>query len=185
MPHGTDGPPPSLWWYRRNPEYHGDDVPTASSQRVINEYLRQCASGGGAVPEEHLRRWLQELSRPQKISPRRTRYWTIPAFALAHRLKKGTLMKRLRRLEEIAVELFPGRVPAGRQRRPLSEAKKEAIRQRYIEVQDIRAVAHEFGLPTFRVGQICRVEKELLQEDSGSGTEPEAPSKPSTAELPF
>ncbi|MFI5117193.1 MAG: hypothetical protein ACHP8B_10915 [Terriglobales bacterium] len=186
MPHSTDGPPPSLWWYKRNPEYEGDDVPAASSQQVIDEYLRQCARGGGSVPEEHLRRWLQELSRPQKISPRRTRYWTLPAFALSHRLSKGTLMKRLRRLEEIAIQLFPDRVPSYRQRIPASEEQKEAIRKRFLEVEgDIPTVASEFGLKPYRVGQICRAEKALLAPGPEPTAESPEPSSDIEEQPPF
>jgi transposase-like protein len=41
----------------------------------------------------------------------------------------------------------------------LSEEKKQAIRQRVLEGTDIRAVATEFGIPPFRVGQLCSEEK--------------------------
>jgi len=115
--------------------------------------------------EAHLRSWLQELSRPQQISPRRHRYWTIPAYALAYKFHTKTFCKRFRELEKIAKKLFPGRVPQHRNHAPLTEETKHAIRSRFKATGDFHAVAGEFGIEAFRVGQLCRAEKaELIAE---------------------
>ena len=152
----------SLWWYKRQPapDCH-DDQPTRESQLVIDAYLLRCARGR-KLPEgfdEKLKHWLQELNRPQQVSPRKKRFWTIPAYALAHRLHKFTFCKRFRELEKVAAQLFPNRVPPHRKRVPLTEEIKERIRQRFMEIQDFAAVAHEFEIEPFRVGQLCRSEK--------------------------
>src|SRR5271169_4896312 len=135
MPHVEGGPPRSLWWYRRQPApAWADDIPTLESQKVIDEYLRQRARGRRLPSgfEANLARCLQDLSRPEKISPRRERYWSIPAYALAHDMEKATLMKRLRELERIAISLFPIHVPTHRKPRPpLTDKEKQSIRQRY------------------------------------------------------
>jgi hypothetical protein len=161
MPHAEERAP-SLWWYARQPDpAWADDIPMPESQCVMDTYLRQCARGR-SLPKnfgETLRRWLQDLSREQRISPRRKRYWTIPAYAFAHKMPSKTFCKRFRELENIAKELFPHRVPRSRASIVLTEEKTQAIRQRVLEGTDIRAVASEFGIPPFRVGQLCREEK--------------------------
>jgi hypothetical protein len=167
IPHNNDGPPPSLWWYLRQPHppLPFDDIPMPESQYVIATYLRRC-SRGRALPngfEKQVAQWLQELSRAQNLrehgKPRTTRYWTIPAYALAHRMNSKTLCKRLREMENIAKKLFPERVPSSRKRVPLTEERKQAIRDRFLEVKDFDSVAAEFGIEAFRVGQLCKNEK--------------------------
>jgi hypothetical protein len=160
-PHAEERPP-SLWWYVRQPApAWGDDEPMPESQCVIDTYLRQCARGRSLPKgfEEKLRQWLQELNRPQQISPRRKRYWTITAYAEAHKLRWPTFCKRFRELEKVAKRLFPHRVPPSRVIAVLSEEKKQEIRQRVLDGMDISAVASEFGILSFRVGQLCREEK--------------------------
>ena len=108
---------------------------------------------------------LRELSRPQRISPRRERYWTIPAYASANKIHPKTLCKRLRELEKIAKKLLPNRVPQHRNCAPLTEEQKAVIRARFREIGDFHTVAGEFGIEAFRVGQLCRAEKaELIAE---------------------
>jgi hypothetical protein len=188
MPH-AETPPASLWWYACEPDpTWADDVPLPESQCVIETYLLQCKRGR-ALPTgfgKKLAQWLQDLSREPKISPHRKRYWTIPAYALAQKLPEKTLCKRLREMEKIAKRLFPQRVPSNRQTVPLSEEKIQAIRERFIEVGDIRAVAHHFGISPFRIGQICRVEKALIAgEEDTATTETKTSSAVPDLEYPF
>ena len=160
MPH-AESRVKSLWWYVCR---SADDEPTSDTERVIQAYVTQCGRGR-AIPvdfEADLRSCLQELSLPQRISPRRRRYWTIPAYALAHRIHTRTLCKRFRELEKIAKNLFPERVPQHRNHAPLTEEQKAAIRARFKEIRDFQAVASEFGIEAFRVGQLCRAEKAEL-----------------------
>ncbi len=167
MPH-SETRAESLWWYACQPvEEWADDRPTSDTERVIQAYVKQCRRGR-ALPlnfEAHLRSWLQELSRPQRVSPRRKRYWTIPAYALAHKLHTKTFCKRLRELERNAKRLLPGLVPGYRKRAPLTEEEKHVIRARFKATGDFHAVASEFGIGAFRVGQLCRAEKaEMVAE---------------------
>lgn len=174
MPHVEDGPPPSLWWYRRQPDPSwADDTPMPESQCVIDTYIRQC-SRGRTLPagfEKNLVRWLQDLSRPEKISPRRKRYWSIPAYALAHKLyserckpssrTKG-FCKRFRELERIAIHLFPTRVPPGKEPRPpLTEDEKQALRQEYLAGVDAKELAEKFRIAASHVGRLCREQKAM------------------------
>jgi hypothetical protein len=161
MPHATERPP-SLWWYARQPDpTWTDDRPTPETECVIASYLHQCARGRKLPKnfEEKLRQWLQDLNREQQISPRKKRYWTITTYASAQRLPEKTLCKRFRELEKIAKRLFPLRVPASRKPVVLSEEKIQAMRKRVSDGVDISAVASEFVVPLFRVGQLCRKEK--------------------------
>src|SRR5690349_2680968 len=90
QPHSKE-PPQSLWWHRR-----------PDRQRVISAYLDQC-SRGRAVPDrlkDDIELWLSELSSLQKTGPRTYRYWTIPAYARAHRMQAPALMKRVREMEK-------------------------------------------------------------------------------------
>lgn len=78
-------------------------------------------------------------------------------------------------MEKHAKELFPEDVPIRRARGPLSEETKEAIRARYLELKDITAVAHEFDIPPFRVGQICAWERSVIEEPEPNTTETPVP----------
>lgn len=163
MPH-VEERAPSLWWYQHQP---GDDsTPTPESQCVIDTYLHQCARGR-SLPKnfgEKLRQWLQDLSSKQQISPRKKRYWAIPDYARLHRLHDKTFCKRFRELEKIAKQLFPHRVPPSRVIVVLSDERMQAMRTRVLEGADISAVAKEFGIAPFRVGQLCREEKARVLE---------------------
>jgi hypothetical protein len=160
MPHAEE-PPASLWWYRRLPDPTGfDDRPTPASRFIIDTYLQQCARGRSLEVgfESKLAQWLQDLHRNHEISPRQKRYWTIPAYAIAHRLHKYTFMKRFRELEKIAIRLFPKQAPASAIRRPIPEETQQAIRMRYRKGENCKDLAKEFGLTPARVGQLCRKE---------------------------
>ena len=164
MPH-AETPAESLWWYACQPaEAWADNQPIGGTEQVIQAYVKQCGRGRALPPdfEAHLRSWLQDLSRQQQISPLRHRYWTIPAYALAHKLPTKTFCKRFRELEKIAKKLFPARVPHHRNHAPLTEEAKHAIRSRFKATGDFHAVAGEFGIEAFRVGQLCRTEKAEL-----------------------
>jgi hypothetical protein len=155
MPH-ADERAPSLWWAALV-----DGELTPETECVIATYLRKYARGR-AVPKnfkQNLWRWLYYLTQPEQVSPRKKKYWTLPAYASANRLVERTFLKRFRELEKIAKELFPHRVPSDRVTERLSEETKQAIRNRVLDGMDIRAVASEFRIPPFRVGQLCREEK--------------------------
>ncbi len=152
-----------------------DDTPTSDSLAVIDLYLHQC-SRGRSLPDDfrkHLLKWLQDLNRPVKISKRRERYWTIPAYELAHGINPKTLCKRMRELEKIAKRLFPNRAPD--QRGPITESEKAEMRQE-IWQEDIKAIAKKHKTTPARVGQICRAEISLKRADRQ--TEVEATEAP-------
>jgi hypothetical protein len=156
MPH-ADGRPVSMWWYRSTARPPFDDTPTSDSLAVIDMYLYQAARGR-TLPEnfrKHLLKCLQDLNR---CDPGRERYWTIPAYELAHRINPKTLCKRMRELEKIAKGLFPSRAPTyGKDRGPITQNEKEEMR-RDIFQEDIKAIAEKHKITPARVGQICRVE---------------------------
>lgn len=158
-PH-ADGRPVSLWWYRSMTSPPFDDTPTQNSLKVIDAYLNQYAHGR-ALPHDfrkQLLKWLQDLNRPVKISPKRKRYWTIPAYELAHGINPKTLCKRMRELEKIAKGLLPDRVPAYREERgPITENEKAEMRREIFD-KDIKAIAEKYKITPARVGQICRAE---------------------------
>jgi hypothetical protein len=174
---------PSLWWYARDADY----TPMPESQCVIDTYLRQCARGR-KVPKDFdakLMQWLLDLSLEQRVSPRKKCYWTIPAYAFANNLHSKTFCKRFRELEEIAKEFFPHRVPPNRIRVVITEEKKQAIRQRVLEGKHIRDIATEFGIPPFRVGQLCREEKARVLAKREEWEAAHAVATPSKAEDDF
>jgi hypothetical protein len=195
MPH-VDWTPTSLWWYRAGADYS----PTEQSKRVIDAYLEQCARGR-ALPKDFkddLLRWLRELTRPQKISPRRKKFWSLPAYALAHKLPRGAFLKRFREMEKIAARLYPERLPQDNIRKPMLEKQKHKIVCRYLEVarghspdypfdvhrDTIRVLAGEFDIPSFRIGQLCRAARATVTEERNQiAATPATPMKSLAAEL--
>jgi len=161
QPHVKDGPPPSLWWYAR-PDRH----------RAIDAYVNQCRRGRTLRDDfkDDLVMWLDALSRIQNKKawgqPRTYRYWSVPAYALEHKMEPAALMKRLREMEKLAARLFPDSVPSSRKPRPqLTDDEKQKIRQRYLAGEDCKKLAEEFRLPPARVGLLCREEKALRNEE--------------------
>jgi hypothetical protein len=171
MPH-AGGPGASLWWYRSSERRAG---------RVIDAYIEQVSRGKsvGKNFKDELLGWLQELSEPVKISPRRKRYWTLPAYARAHGLRVTTFCKRFREMEKIAKRLFPERVPSYREPQPLTDELKRKIGGRYLQLKwrvpdnrlyyaerDFARIRHKItmaklaeefpNIEPFRLGQICR-----------------------------
>ena len=150
-----------MWWFRR-PDRH----------RVIDAYIDQCKRGR-ALPErfkDDLVQWLEDLSHLQNKKawgqPRTYRHWSVPAYALAHGMKSGALMKRIREMEKIAKQLMPDSVPASRKTRgPLTEEDKQQIRKLYLGGVDAKELAQQFRIPASRVGHICRQEKTLRQAE--------------------
>jgi hypothetical protein len=117
--------PDGLWWFR--PE-------TKDSREVVRLYLKQVARG--RAPDKTLKddlfSWLGELTQPVKIGPRRKRYWTLPAYAIAHGLNRSTFLKRFREMAAIAARLYPERVPT--ERRRITAKLRRAIVVRYNEI---------------------------------------------------
>jgi hypothetical protein len=157
----SEHPPEGLWWYSA--------IPDSSIQLVIDTYLKGVKRGRALPPDyaSELSWWLHELSREHELTTRTKRYWVLPAYALKHGFKRSGFLKIFRRLEDtakelIAKKLIPGIVPAHRVRVELPEDRKLAIRARFLEVQDFKKVADEFGIEPFRVGQLCREEKKKL-----------------------
>jgi hypothetical protein len=139
---------------------------------VIDAYVERYKKGR-KVPQDFkddIGRWLEDLCQLQNMKawghPRTYRYWSIPSYALAHKMKKGTLMKCLRELARIAAHLFPDSVPSSMKKRaPLTPEEKEAIRKRYLAGEDCKILAEEFGIPPSQVGQLCRSEKAIRDEN--------------------
>ena len=155
QPHVKDGPPPCLWWYAQ-----------PDRRRVIDAYINQCKRGR-TLPDDFkddLVMWLDDLSRIQNKKPwgqpRTSRYWSVPAYARAHKMEPAALMKRLREMEKLAAQLFSDSIPSSRKPRPqLTDSEKQKIRQRYLDGEDCKALAEEFRIPAAHVGLICREEK--------------------------
>jgi hypothetical protein len=185
QPHVKDGPPPSLWWYRR-PDRHS----------VINTYINRYKRGR-AVPDDFkgtIVQALDDLSSLQNKSnwgqSRTLRYWSIPAYAQANNMQSATLMKWLREMEAIAKQLFPDSVPSSRKpRKQLTDEDKEIIRKRYLAGEDCKKLAEEFRIPPAHVGQLCRDEKAVrdaerqrLMDEHNARTSAPASGEP---EIPF
>ncbi len=135
--------------------------------------------------------WLSELSRMQNKKewgqPRTFRYWSIPAYALAHNMKKASLMKRLRELEKIARQKFPDSVPSFRKARaPLTEKEIQEMREQYLAGVDAKKLAEQFRIPASYVGRLCHNEKLQRMKESDRRREEEsqiAESQPQTDSL--
>jgi hypothetical protein len=183
QPHVKDGPPPSLWWYRR-----------PDKRLVIDAYISKYRQGR-SVPDgfkEDIVKWLEDLSALQNKKPwgqpRTLRYWAVPSYALAHKMEPATLMKRLREMENIAKQLFPDSVPSSRKTRAaLTEAEKKEIRQLYLDGMDAKALAQRFHIAASKVGHLCREQKatrdaarKKAQNEAGP-----APSNTPDSEMPF
>lgn len=127
---------------------------------VIEMYLYEAARGR-TLPDgfrDQLLGWLQALNRPVRVSAKRERYWTIPNFARVKGIAPHTMMKRIRRLAEIAQRLFPNRAPRSHE---LTPAEIQAIRAEYSDSAekygvDVRDIAANHGITPARVGQLCR-----------------------------
>ena len=178
--------PESLWWFRRK----DDGELTPEAQYIIDAYVRQC-SRGRKLPKnfsDDLSLWLDELSRAHQISPRRKKYWDLPNYARAHKLKRGAFLKRFREMETIARTRFPDHVPNHRKAVSLTDEKKQEIRDRFLVVQDFQKVAEEFGIEPFRVGQLCRYEKAKIvaeREATREQTERELKAQPDEPYEPY
>lgn len=186
QPHVKEGPPASLWWYRR-----------PDRDLVIAAYLDRYKQGS-ALPEDFrdsIGQWLDALSNLQNKKawgrPKDFRYWDIPSYARAHDLEPPTLMKRLREMEKIAMQMFPDSVPPSRkQSASLIEKELKEIRQAYLDGTDAKELAVRFGITAAHVGRICREEKairaakreeaqnKVLQADNGRPA-------PDNVEYPF
>jgi hypothetical protein len=182
QPHVKDGPPPSLWWFRR-PDRH----------RIIDAYINQCKRGR-ALPEgfkDDLVKCLQDLSKYQNLKDwgkaRTYRYWSAPAYALAHPpLKSAALMKRLRELEKIAIQLFRDDVPASRKpRAPLTEEEIQEIQKRCLDGDNIKDLAQEFRVTASKVGHLCREQKAIRNAARQKAESETAPTSPPPDEMPF
>lgn len=191
-PH-ADYPPPSLWWYTP-PSLWSDDLRSfEKSRHVLLVYLEQRAfkfdregrgsstesrweavrraleiqARDGAVPSnfpENLERWLHELIEPDL---RTGRYWTLPGYALAHQIKPHPFCAWFRRMEKVAKELYPDRMPLGRADNPPTEETIQSIRAEYLQTGDAKKIAAKyFGSEdeSWRVGQLCRKEKQERSE---------------------
>jgi len=158
QPHVKDGPPASLWWYKR-----------PYIQRVVDAYLARASRGRSLADgfRDELLQWLSDLNTYQNKkewgAPRTYRYWSVPAYAAYKRMKNpATLMKRLRELEKVAKRLFPDSVPSDRkQRASLADNEKEEIRQRYLAGDDAKELAKEFRVPPSVVGHLCKEQKKI------------------------
>jgi hypothetical protein len=163
-PHGSSYPP-GLWWYRSlSPE---------QSARVIKGYLQQRGRRGATkVPSnfhERIEFWLSELTTNQGTK-RNVMYWTLKGYALAHKINLHPFMAWFRTLEDVAKKLYPDRVPIGRCDKPLTEEAIQAIREDYLQAdyfdrKAVKKIAAKHGIGTFRVGQLCRKEKQHRREE--------------------
>jgi hypothetical protein len=152
QPHVKDGPPQSLWWYRR-PDH----------LKVVDTYLEQYGRGR-KLPDDFRDEILTDLGiladglyLKAWGRPRTWRYWSVPAYAATHGVKPHTLMKRLREMEKVAIRLFPKDVPSDRlPRKPLSEHEVREIREMYASGTNAKDIALLHRVPPSKVGQLCR-----------------------------
>lgn len=161
MPHAESWPE-SLWWFLHY---------AADRKAVIDSYMEKYARGK-KIPEgfrDELTTCLKDLGQIQTLKqwgkPRTKRYWTIPAYARAHRLRPFTLMKWLRELEKIAKGMYPDRAKAyGRRTKPLTENDKDKMRLKCCEGTDIQDIAKQFKITPAHAARICRAEMQLRQQ---------------------
>jgi hypothetical protein len=189
------GPAASLWWYHSG-SWPGTARPhdpvldayirknfknvdqSARVGRVVDAYIKQVSRGKpvGNNFKDELLAWIYEVAEPVQISPRRKRYWTLPAYARSHGLHDKTFCKRFREMEKIAKRLFPEKAPPEYEK-PTEELKRR-IWNRYFQLkwsfkvparsdeEWIAEARHKVAvakliskfpkIPAFRIGQICR-----------------------------
>lgn len=170
-------PSAGLWWFTR--------LEPAERDAVISAYIKQY-SRGRSLPEEFredLETWLRELSARVPGRLRHTcKYWTLPGYAQHVRVSAPTLMKRCRRLEQIAMELYPEKIEPSRD--PLRvdaiiAFQLEIIRERYKECGDATVVAREFDIEPWRVGQLCKDLKDAAKAGREAETQTSISGTPS------
>ena len=179
MPH-AEARPQSLWWYvNRAP---------ADRNKVIETYLARYAKGA-AIPEglhDELMTCLMELAQIRTLAewgkPRTKRYWTIPAYARTNGIRPYTLMKRLRELEKVAIELFPARADAHGRRslavEPLSEKEIKAMRAKCLDGVDVEDLAVQHRIARNHVARLCKNEILERRARRAEGIEAERESAP-------
>ena len=117
---------------------------------------------------ERLELWLSELTT-NRVVKGRPQFWTLKGYALAHKINPNTFMAWFRKLEEVAKKLYPERVPSERRDKPpLSDAKIRIIRNEYLATGKILEIAKRHELDPWRVGQLCRAEKQIRAEAAES-----------------
>jgi hypothetical protein len=183
--------PPGLWWARL--------LSPDQTALVFQRYLqRRGKRGSKKTPHDFLttlEAWISELTTNQGRRGN-VAYWTEKGYAVAHRIKPYTFMARLRTLEAVAKELYPARVPVDRLDKKLTEKMIESIHADYLHAdytdrKAVKKIAAKYGIGTFRVGQLCRKEKEQRRETYERTREKaEAESQPQinsflSEEIPF
>jgi hypothetical protein len=140
---------------------------------VLQRYLqRRGKRGAKKLPSDfpkQLEFWLSELTTDQGTKMGGA-YWTEKGYALAHEINLHPFMAWFRALEEVAMELYPDRVPFGRRNRVLTGETIEAVRADYLKAEyfdrnAVKNIAAKYGIGTFRVGQLCRKEKQRRKEE--------------------
>jgi hypothetical protein len=185
-PHAHSNPT-GLWWYR--------SLSREESARVRQRYLQQRGARDVKIlprdfPEK-LALWLSELTTNQ-VTVGRPQFWTLKGYALAHKINPNTFMAWFRKLEGVAKKLYPELVPPGRRDKPpISDDKIRIIRNEYLTTGKVLKIAKRHEIDPWRVGQICRAEKQnriaALNLNRGRGTprEPESIPDDSEPKLPF
>ena len=179
--------PSGLWWYR--------SLSREESACVRQAYLQQRGARDVKIRPrdfpEKLELWLSDLTTNQ-VTVGRPQYWTLKGYALAHKINPQTFMAWFRRMEAVAKRLYPERVPPGRRDKPpLSDDKIRMIRNEYLATGKVLKIARRHQIDPWRVGQICRAEKQsriaALNSNKGGVTQPETQSilDDSDSELPL
>jgi len=149
-----------LWWC----QFEWDDL-APDSRKVVDRYLGRAARARKNVNgfADQLLLCLKDLTTKQRISPRKSTYWTVDAYARHKGVKVSTLCSRLRKLEKIAIEMFPDRLPEFRKRRLRELTLDEIwdIQFGFYEHGDFNIIAQKFGIPKWRVGQLVKDEKAM------------------------
>lgn len=136
---------------------------------MIRAYLQQRGKRGSKkVPSnfhEKLELWLSELTTNQGTKWKGL-YWTLKGYALANKISLHPFMAWFRTLEEVAKKMYPDRVPVGRRDKSLTEEIIQAIRADYLQAdytdrKAVEKIAAKYGIEKFRVGQLCRKEKQI------------------------
>jgi hypothetical protein len=130
---------------------------------VVDAYLKQYSQGRTVVEgfREEILRCLHDLGNGLYLKawgrPRTWRYWSIPSYAATHGIKGHTLMKRLRELEKVAINLFPDSIPSDRlPRKPLSTQEIDELRGMYSRGISAKEIALSYSIAPSKVGLLCR-----------------------------
>jgi hypothetical protein len=152
------GPSRGLWWFIHYP---------SAIEDVVSYYLERYGRGK-EIPVDFrvdLLSHLGNLSRAHKVKlygKKTARYWTVPAYAKASKIEPGTMMKWVRQLNKIAIELYPEEAERfGFRTKPLSEKEIEGMHLKCYEGMDIHDIAALYRINVGHAARLCKTAMEF------------------------